>query len=90
MSLKKEIFEREEVNPKTGEITRKKEMKITYQPRKRYEPGNVKDFKGTVVNIVTLKEIYHQNPNQSEFQKVMKDLKEEDSVKFTYFNEKVF
>ena len=86
---KKEIFEREEVNPKTGEITRKKEMKITYQPRKRYEPGNVKDFKGTVVNIVTLKEIYHQNPNQSEFQKVMKDLKEEDSVKFTYFNEKV-
>ena len=86
---KKEIFEREEVNPKTGEITRKKEMKITYQPRKRYEPGNVKDFKGTVVNIVTLKEIYHQNPNQSEFQKVMKDLKEEDSIKFTYFNEKV-
>ena len=86
---KKEIYEREEINPKTGEKTRKKEIKITYQPRKRYEPGNVKDFKGTVVNIVTLKEIYHQNPNQSEFQKVMKDLKEEDSVKFTYFNEKV-
>ena len=39
--------------------------KITYQ-RKRYEPGNVKDFKGTVVNIITLKEIYHQNPNQSD------------------------
>ena len=86
---KKEIYEREEINPKTGEKTRKKEIKITYQPRKRYEPGNVKDFKGTVVNIVTLKEIYHQNPNQSEFQKVMKDLKEEDSIKFTYFNEKV-
>ena len=49
-------------------------MKITYQ-RKRYEPGNVKDFKGTVVNIITLKEIYHQNPNQSEFQKVMNNLK---------------
>ena len=86
---KKEIYEREEINPKTGEKTRKKEIKITYQPRKRYEPGNVKDFKGTVVNIVTLNEIYHQNPNQSEFQKVMKDLKEEDSIKFTYFNEKV-
>ena len=86
---KKEIYEREEINPKTGEKTRKKEIKITYQPRKRYEPGNVKDFKGTVVNIVTLKEIYYQNPNQSEFQKVMNDLKEEDSVKFTYFNEKV-
>ena len=86
---KKEIYEREEINPKTGEKTRKKEIKITYQPRKRYEPGNVKDFKGTVVNIVTLKEIYHQNPNQSEFQKVMKDLKEEDSIKFNYFNEKV-
>ena len=63
-------------------------MKITYQ-RKRYEPGNVKDFKGTVVNIITLKEIYHQNPNQSEFQKVMNNLKKEDTIKYTYINEVV-
>ena len=86
---KKEIFEHEFKNPKTGELTKVKDIKITYQPRKRYEPGNVKDFKGTVINVVTLKEVYHQNPNQSEFQKVMKDLKKEDTIKYTYFNEKV-
>ena len=80
---KKEIFEKEYINPKTGEKTKEKDVKITYQ-RKRYEPGNVKDFKGTVVNIITLKEIYHQNPNQSEFQKVMNNLKKEDSIKYTY------
>ncbi len=49
----------------------------------------MKDFKGTVINVVTLKEVYHQNPNQSEFQKVMKDLKKEDTIKYTYLNEKV-
>ena len=86
---KKEIFEREYKNPKTGELTKEKDIKITYQPRKRYEPGNVKDFKGTVVNIVTLKEVYHQNPTQSEFQKVMTNLKKEDTVKYTYLTEKV-
>ena len=86
---KKEIFEHEFTNPKTGELTKVKDIKITYQPRKKYEPGNVKDFKGTVINVVTLKEVYHQNPNQSEFQKVMKDLKKEDTIKYTYFNEKV-
>ena len=85
---KKEIFEKEYINPKTGEKTKEKDVKITYQ-RKRYEPGNVKDFKGTVVNIITLKEIYHQNPNQSEFQKVMNNLKKEDSIKYTYVNEVV-
>ena len=85
---KKEIFEREYINPKTGEKTKEKDVKITYQ-RKRYEPGNVKDFKGTVVNIITLKEIYHQNPNQSEFQKVMNNLKKEDTIKYTYINEVV-
>ena len=86
---KKEIFEREYLNPITGEKTKEKDIKITYKPRKKYEPGNVKDFKGTVVNIVTLKEIYHQNPNQSEFQKVMNNLKKEDTVKYTYLTEKV-
>ena len=83
---KKEIFEREYINPKTGEKTKEKDVRITYQ-RKRYEPGNVKDFKGTVVNVITLKEIYHQNPNQSEFQKVMNNLKKEDTIKYTYINE---
>ena len=86
---KKEIFEKEVENPKTGEKVRVKETKITYQPRKRYEPGNVKDFKGTAMNIISLKEVYHQNPNQSEFQKVMTNLKNEDNIKYTYLNEKV-
>ena len=86
---KKEIYEHQYTNPKTGELTKVKDVKITYQPRKRYEPGNVKDFKGTVVNIVTLKEVYHQNPSQTEFQKVMKDLKKEDTIKYIYLNEKV-
>ena len=86
---KKEIYEHQYTNPKTGELTKVTDVKITYQPRKRYEPGNVKDFKGTVVNIVTLKEVYHQNPSQTEFQKVMKDLKKEDTIKYIYLNEKV-
>ena len=85
---KKEIFEHEFKNPVTGEITRVKEIKTTYQPRNRYEPGNVKDFKGSTINIVSLKEVYHQNANLSDFQKVMKNIKKEDSVKFTYLNEK--
>lgn len=86
---KKEIFEHEYENPKTHEKTRVKDIKITYQPRKRYEPGNVKDFKGTVMNVILLKEVYHQNPTKSEFQKVMTNLKKEDSDKFTYINEKI-
>ena len=85
---KKEIFEKEIKDPKTGELTKVKDIKITYQPRKRYEPGNVKDFKGTVINVITLKEVYHQNPNLSEFQKVMSSLINEDSIKYTYLNQK--
>ena len=49
----------------------------------------MRDFKGTVINVVTLKEVYHQNPTQSEFQKVMTNLKKEDTVKYTYLTEKV-
>ena len=85
---KKEIFEHEFTNPVTGELTKVKEVRTTYQTRKKYEPGNVKDFKGTSYNIVSLKEVYHQNANLSDFQKVMKNIKKEDSVKFTYLNEK--
>ena len=85
---KKEIYEHEFKNPVTGEVTRVKEIKTTYQPRKRYEPGNVKEFKGSAINIVSLKEVYHQNSNLSDFQKVMKNIKKEDSDKFTYLNEK--
>ncbi len=85
---KKEIFEHEFKNPVTGELTKVKEVRTTYQTRKKYEPGNVKDFKGTTYNIVSLKEVYHQNANLSDFQKVMKNIKKEDSVKFTYLNEK--
>ena len=83
---KKEIFESEFKDPKTGEITKVKEVRTTY--RKRYEPGNLKDFKGTTMNIVSLKEVYHQNSNLTDFQKVMKDIKKEDTAKFTYLNEK--
>ena len=83
---KKEIFESEFRDPKTGEITKVKEVRTTY--RKRYEPGNLKDFKGTTMNVVSLKEVYHQNSNLTDFQKVMKDIKKEDTAKFTYLNEK--
>ena len=85
---KREIFEHEFQNPKTGELTKVKEVRTTYQTRKKYEPGNVKDFKGSTVNIVSLKEVYHQNANLSDFQKVMKNIKNEDSVKFTYLSKK--
>ena len=85
---KREFFEHEFENPVTGEITKVKEVRTTYNTRKRYEPGNVKDFKGSTVNIVSLKEVYHQNSNLTDFQKVMKNIKKEDSVKFTYLNEK--
>jgi hypothetical protein len=63
-----------------------KEVRTTY--RKRYEPGNLKDFNGTTMNVVSLKEVYHQNSNLTDFQKVMKDIKKEDTAKFTYLNEK--
>ena len=41
------------------------------------------------MNILTLKEIYHQNPKESEFQKVMTTIKNEDTLKYTYLNEKI-
>ena len=85
---KREFFEHEFENPVTGEITKVKEVRTTYNTRKKYEPGNIKDFKGSIVNIVSLKEVYHQNSNLTDFQKVMKSIKKEDSVKFTYLNEK--
>ena len=40
------------------------------------------------MQILSLKEVYHQNSNLTDFQKVMKNIKKEDSVKFTYLNEK--
>ena len=86
---KKELFEKEIENPVTGEKTKVKEIRYTYAPRKRYEPGNVKDFKGSTVNIVSLKEVYHQNSGETEFQKVMKNLEKEDSNKFTYISQKI-
>ena len=85
---RREIFEHEFKNPRTGELTKVKEVRTTYNTRKKYEPGNLKDFKGSIINIVSLKEVYHQNSNLSDFQKVMKNLKKEDTVKFTYLNEK--
>ena len=86
---KREIFEHQFENPVTGELTKVKEVRTTYNTRKRYEPGNLKDFKGSAINIVSLKEVYHENKNMSDFQKVMKDIKKDDSVKFTYLNEKI-
>ena len=86
---RREIFEHEYKNPKTGETTKVKEVRTTYNTRKRYEPGNVKDFKGSQLNIISVKEVYHENSNLSDFQKVMKNIKKEDSVKFTYLNEKI-
>ena len=86
---KREIYEHEFENPVTGELTKVKEVRTTYNTRKRYEPRNLKDFKGTTVNIVSLKEVYHENENLNDFQKVMKDIKKDDSVKFTYLNEKI-
>ena len=86
---KKELFEKEIENPVTGEKTKVKEIRYTYAPRKRYEPGNVKDFKGSTVNVVSLKEVYHQNSGETEFQKVMKNLEKEDSNKFTYIFQKI-
>ena len=85
---RREIFEHQFKNPRTGELTKVKEVRTTYNTRKKYEPGNLKDFKGTIINIVSLKEVYHQNANLSDFQKVMKNVKKDDSVKFTYLNEK--
>ena len=72
---KKEIFEHEFKNPETGEVTKVKEVRTTY--RKRYEPGSSKDFK----------EVYHQNSNLNDFQKVMKNIKKDDSIKVSYLNE---
>ena len=85
---RREIFEHQFKNPRTGELTKVKEVRTTYNTRKKYEPGNLKDFKGITINIVSLKEVYHQNANLSDFQKVMKNVKKDDSVKFTYLNEK--
>ena len=64
---KKEIFEHEFKNPETGEVTKVKEVRTTY--RKRYEPGSSKDFNGSQMNVVSLKEVYHQNSNLNDFQK---------------------
>ena len=86
---KREIFEHEFQNPVTGELTKVKEVRTTYNTRKKYEPGNVKDLKSSSVNIVSLKEVYHQNSNLTDFQKVVKNIKKEDSVKFNYLNEKI-
>ena len=86
---KREIFEHEFQNPVTGELTKVKEVRTTYNTRKKYEPGNIKDLKRSSVNIVSLKEVYHQNSNLTDFQKVVKNIKKEDSVKFNYLNEKI-
>ena len=86
---KREIFEHEVQNPVTGEVTKIKEVRTTYNTRKKYESGNLKDFKGNAINIVSLKEVYHENKAMSDFQKVMKDIKNDDSAKFTYLNEKI-
>ena len=86
---KREIFEHEFKNPITGEITKVKEVRTTYNQRKRYEPGNTKDFTGSSINIISLKEVYHENGSLNDFQKVMNNMKKEDTVKFTYLNEKV-
>ena len=86
---KRELYEHEFQNPKTGETTKVKDVRIIYNTRKRYEPGNVKDFKGSKINILSIKEIYHENGNLSDFQKVMKNIKKEDTDKFTYLNEKI-
>ena len=86
---KREIFEHEFKNPETGEVTKIKEVRTTYNQRKRYEPGNIKDFIGSSINIISLKEVYHQNGSLNDFQKVMSNMKKEDTVKFTYLNEKV-
>ena len=85
---KREIFEHEFQNPVTGELTKVKEVRTTYNTRKRYEPGNVKDFTGSTYNIISLKEVYHQNSNLNDFQKVMKNIKKEDMIKNNYLNEK--
>ena len=82
---KKEIFEHEFKNPETGEVTKVKEVRTTY--RKRYEPGSSKDFNGSQMNVVSLKEVYHQNSNLNDFQKVMKNIKKDDSIKVSYLNE---
>ena len=54
-----------------------KEVRTTYNTRKKYEPGNVKDLKNSSVNIVSLKEVYHQNSNLTDFQKVVKNIKKD-------------
>ena len=82
---KKEIYEHEFKNPETGEVTKVKEVRTTY--RKRYEPGSSKDFNGSQMNVISLKEVYHQNSNLNDFQKVMKNIKKEDSIKGSYLNE---
>ena len=86
---RREIFEHEFSNPKTGEKTKVKEVRTIYNTRKRYEPGSSKDFKGSTMNIISLTEVYHENGNLSDFQKVMKNIKKEDTAKFTYLNEKI-
>ena len=86
---KREIFEHEFQNPVTGELTKVKEVRTTYNTKKKYEVGNTKDFNGSVVNITSLKEVYHQNSNLNDFQKVMKNIKKEDTIKNNYLNEKI-
>ena len=85
---KREIFQLEYQNPVTGELTKVKEVRTTYNTRKRYEPGNTRDLNGSTVNIVSLKEVYHQNNNLNDFQKIIKNLKKEDNAKNNYLNEK--
>ena len=42
---------------------------------------------GSGINIVSLKEIYHQNSNLDYFQKVMRKIRKEDSIKENYLHE---
>ena len=86
---KREIFEHEFQNPITGELTKVKEVRTTYNTKKKYEVGNSKDFNGTVVNVTSLKEVYHENGNLNDFQKVIRNIKKEDNLKNNYLNEKI-
>ena len=42
---------------------------------------------GSGINIVSLKEVYHQNSNLNYLQKVMRNIRKEDSIKENYLHE---
>ena len=62
-------------------------IQIDIRKKEIYEHEFKNPETGEVTKVKTLKEVYHQNSNLNDFQKVMKNIKKEDSIKGSYLNE---